>query len=84
MDLVIANDSGPIHMAAALGTPVLALFGPSDPARTGPYGPRHVVLRGGEPCEPCYKRECPRESLPVCLGNISVETVLRSALKMIR
>lgn len=45
MDLVITVDSGPMHMAAAAGTPTLAIFGPTDPLRVGPYGPRHRVLR---------------------------------------
>lgn len=46
--LVIAGDTGPLHMAAALGTPCLGLFGPTDPARNGPYGPGHAVTRGAE------------------------------------
>ena len=45
--LVITTDSGPMHLAAAVGTPVIALFGPTDPARTGPYGPGHRVIRSG-------------------------------------
>lgn len=45
MDLVVCNDSGPMHMAAAVETPVLALFGPTNPKRTGPYGEQHVILQ---------------------------------------
>jgi heptosyltransferase-1 len=45
VSLMIAGDTGPLHLAAALGRPVLALFGPTDPARTGPYGTRSIVLR---------------------------------------
>ena len=58
MDLVIANDSGPIHMAAALGTPVLTVFGPTDPLRTGPYGPGHRVIKGKLKCQPCFSKVC--------------------------
>lgn len=47
LDLLVTVDSGPMHMAAAVGTPVVALFGPTDPLRTGPYGPGHRVIRRG-------------------------------------
>lgn len=47
LDLLVTVDSGPMHMAAAVGTPVVAVFGPTDPLRTGPYGPRHMVVRKG-------------------------------------
>ncbi|MBN1556610.1 MAG: glycosyltransferase family 9 protein, partial [Lentisphaerae bacterium] len=56
LDLLISNDSGPIHMAAAAGTAVLAIFGPTDPARTGPYGPAHRVIEARLPCRPCFSR----------------------------
>jgi lipopolysaccharide heptosyltransferase I len=60
MDLAVSVDSGPMHMAAAAGTPVLALFGPTDPVRTGPYGQEHRVLNAPRtPCWPCRKRTCP-------------------------
>ena len=48
--LVITTDSGPMHLAAAVGTPVVALFGPTDPARTGPYGPGHRIIRSRLSC----------------------------------
>jgi len=82
MDLVIANDSGPIHMAAAVGTPVLAIFGPTDPRRTGPYGPRHRVLTASLPCQPCFRRNCRRLGLP-CLANVRPEEVLAAAEQML-
>lgn len=47
LDLLITVDSGPMHVAAAVGTPTVAVFGPTDPVRTGPYGPRHRVVREG-------------------------------------
>lgn len=83
MDLVVTNDSGPMHMAAAAGTPTLALFGPTDPVRTGPYGDRHRVIRAELPCgEPCYSRECRREG-GVCLEGVTPERVADEALEML-
>ena len=54
----VTNDSGPMHVAAAVGTPVVAIFGPTQPRRTGPYGPGHRVLAGRAPCSPCFRRQC--------------------------
>ncbi|MBL9139212.1 MAG: glycosyltransferase family 9 protein [Verrucomicrobiales bacterium] len=56
--LLLTTDTGPMHLAAALGTPVVALFGPTAPWRTGPYGDGHVVLRQDLSCSPCFKRTC--------------------------
>jgi lipopolysaccharide heptosyltransferase I len=58
--LVVAADTGPMHLAAAVGTPVVALFGPTDPARNGPFAPRDEVVRQAPPCAPCHRRRCPR------------------------
>jgi len=70
--IVVTTDSGPMHIAAAVGTPVVALFGPTDPARTGPYGPGHRVIRAGLPCSPCFRKQCPQ---PRCMTEIPVEEV---------
>ena len=82
MDLVIGNDSGPVHMAAALGVPTLALFGPTDPARTGPYGKQHRVVVSDYDCRPCFSRKC-RRGEAVCLSSISPERVGEIALEML-
>jgi lipopolysaccharide heptosyltransferase II len=76
--LYIGCDTGPMHVAAAVGTPVVALFGPADPARTGPWGPGHRVLRVPPPCAPCNRRTCnqPRHA---CMEDITVEHVLAAA-----
>jgi ADP-heptose:LPS heptosyltransferase len=58
--LVIAADTGPLHLACAVGTPVVALFGPTDPARNGPFDPADEVIRRTPPCAPCYRRGCTR------------------------
>lgn len=82
MDLVIGNDSGPIHFAAALGVPVLAVFGPTDPRRTGPYGAGHRVVVADVSCRPCHRREC-RYAVTHCLEDIPASRVLSEALEML-
>ncbi|MEW6571300.1 MAG: lipopolysaccharide heptosyltransferase I [Nitrospirota bacterium] len=69
---VVSNDSGPMHIAAALGIPVFAIFGPTDPVRTGPYGKGHTVIRADVSCSPCLKKTC--EDLK-CMRSISAERV---------
>ena len=76
--LVVTTDSGPMHVAAAVGTPTVALFGPTDPARTGPYGPGHTVIRAGLSCSPCFLKRC--ETMR-CMEEISVEEVFQAVLK---
>jgi heptosyltransferase-1 len=70
--MVITTDSGPMHLAAAVGTPVIALFGPTDPARTGPYGSGHTIIRTDLPCSPCFSRKC---STKKCMEDIAIEKV---------
>lgn len=70
--LVVANDSGAMHVAAALGVPVVALFGPTDERVTAPLGP-HEVLTNPVWCRPCLLRECPIDHR--CLRGLGVETV---------
>jgi 3-deoxy-D-manno-octulosonic-acid transferase/heptosyltransferase-1 len=71
---VITTDSGPMHLAAAVGTPVIALFGPTDPARTGPYGEGHTIVRAELPCIPCFLKKCPTKK---CMKEISPEQVFK-------
>ncbi len=83
MDLVITVDSGPMHMAAALGKPVLAVFGPTNPARTGPYGPAQRVIQLRQPeCIPCHARECRRHD-HACMAGIDADTIAMTALEML-
>lgn len=70
--LVITTDSGPMHLAAAAGIPVIALFGPTDPQRTGPYGEGHTIIRADLPCSPCFLKKCPTKK---CMRDISPEQV---------
>lgn len=82
MNLVIANDSGPMHMAASLGTPVLAVFGPTEKKRTGPYGALHRVAAGKLRCQPCFSKSC-RFKDGSCLRTVTPECVATIALEML-
>lgn len=57
--VVVAADTGPMHLACAVRTPVVALFGPTDPARNGPFSREDEVVRAVPPCAPCHRRACP-------------------------
>ena len=82
LDLLVANDSGPLHMAAACGTPCLAPFGPTDAVRTGPHGAGHRVLTADVACRPCFSRTC---HLPVqtCMRDITPERMVEAALELL-
>jgi heptosyltransferase II len=75
---VVCNDSGPMHLAASIGTPVVAIFGSTEPAHTGPLGEGHRVVRSLVECSPCYLKECPIDLR--CMKNVSVDQV-ESALR---
>ncbi len=75
-DLMITNDTGPMHAAAALGKPLVALFGPTEPRRTGPYGQLENVLRIQLPCSPCFESDCFWRNPNECLNAIFPATVL--------
>lgn len=72
-NLMISTDTGTMHLAAAMGLPVVALFGPTAPWRTGPYGDGHSVIRKDLACSPCFKRRCESRE---CMRAIDVEDVL--------
>ncbi len=72
---LVTNDTGPMHIAAALGRPVVGLFGPTEPARTGPYGPQHRILRHELPCAPCLKSRCRWRDPIGCLVGIEPRLV---------
>jgi heptosyltransferase-1 len=78
--LAVTTDTGAMHLAAALGTKVAALFGPTAPWRTGPFGEGHQVVRLGLPCSPCFKRQCPA---PLCLNDLSPEMVEAACEKIL-
>jgi ADP-heptose:LPS heptosyltransferase len=74
LSALVGNDSGPMHLAAVVGTPGVALFGPTDPARTGPLGEGHMVLRRDLECAPCGQRRCPLGHTD-CLHQLEVDVV---------
>jgi len=75
--VLVTNDTGAMHVAAAVGTPVVAIFGPTDPRVTSPLGKFHQILRHPPSCAPCLLRECPIDHR--CMTAISVEEVLAAA-----
>ncbi len=83
-DLLITNDTGPMHVAAAMGKPLIALFGPTEPRRTGPYGQLQNVLQLNLPCSPCMKSTCHFEKPEECLRGLSPVTVLGRVEKILR
>jgi ADP-heptose:LPS heptosyltransferase len=77
VDLFIGSDSGPMHIAAALGKPVTALFGPTDPRERHPWGSGHEVVWKRLPCSPCNLSECFKGEAG-CMAQIEVSTVLQA------
>lgn len=71
----VTNDTGPMHIAAACGVPVFAIFGPANPVRTGPYGAQHTVIREELACSPCYRwKPCDNWQ---CMEKITVDRVYK-------
>lgn len=90
--LVVTNDTGPMHLAAAVGAPTVTLWGPSDPAEVAPQGPEHDRAGGPSlPCRPCFKNQCPRsgpgtvlkEGHEECMRLIEADQVLGAALALL-
>lgn len=81
--VMITNDSGPMHIAAACETPVIAMFGPTSAVRTGPYGTGHRVLTGTVPCSPCFSRTCRHDPEMECLRSITPAQVLKEVRSLL-
>jgi len=71
--ILVTNDTGTMHVASAVGTPVVAIFGSTDPITTGPWGDGHMVIRKDVSCSPCLKRVCPMDHR--CMKLITVDEV---------
>ena len=83
--VTVSVDSGPMHLAAALGTPLVALFGPTDPSRTGPYGPGpRCVLQERLPCVPCLDRCCRVPQRRLCMRSLDPQRVAAEAMALAR
>ena len=83
--VLLTNDTGPMHVAAALGTPVVVPFGSTSPELTGPGMPgdlRHRLLKSDAPCSPCFLRECPIDFR--CMNGIGVERVVEAVIAAVR
>jgi lipopolysaccharide heptosyltransferase I len=80
-DLFIGSDTGPMHLASALGVPVVALFGPKNPVETGPYCSRSEVVFAPVDCRPCTRRRCDDRR---CMTEISAEQVFDAADRLLR
>lgn len=80
--LMVANDSGPMHLAAALGVPLVALFGSTDERATGPVGTRIRLVKQEAECSPCGRRQCPIDFR--CMHDLTVEVVYRATLELVK
>jgi heptosyltransferase-2 len=77
--LVICNDSGPMHITDSYNTPLIALFGPTDPTATGPISSKSIIIYQALECSPCFKRSCPLKH-HACMKTISPQEVFQKAL----
>jgi heptosyltransferase-2 len=79
--LLLTNDTGPMHIAAAIGTPVVSIWGSTSPELTGPLSARSIVIRQPVECSPCFLRECPIDFR--CMERIQVDEVVKAVLKQL-
>ncbi|MDY6905974.1 MAG: lipopolysaccharide heptosyltransferase I [Thermodesulfobacteriota bacterium] len=79
VDVVVTTDTGPMHIAAAVNAPVVTIFGPTAPWRTGPFGNNNRIVRTGIDCSPCFKRDCRTRE---CMAAISVDQVLTAVREL--
>lgn len=82
LDVLVSNDSGPVHLAAAVGTPCVVVYGPTDPTRTAPWGSLHRILKTGMPCRGCYRRRC-RYPDDRCWRDIPPKRVLAQVIDLL-
>lgn len=82
--LMVTNDTGPMHVAAALGKPIVSLFGPTEPARTGPYGQGQHAIRASLPCVPCMEARCRHQPELECLRSLTPALVCERVLKRLQ
>jgi heptosyltransferase-2 len=81
-DVLVSNDTGPAHIAAALNRPTLVIFGPTDPRTTRPFSPRAEIIRRPPDCAPCMLRDCPIDHR--CMWAITPDEVFARASAMMK
>jgi lipopolysaccharide heptosyltransferase I len=81
-DVYFGNDSGPMHLAAAAGIGVAAVFGPSDPGRVGPWTDKSVIISSKTPCSPCWKRKCPMHHQR-CMTRITAKQLTQAVHRLL-
>ncbi len=81
-ELLITGDSGPMHMASALNTPLVAVFGPTHPVRTGPYEGIYEIIQSEENCSPCFSRNC-KHAFVKCMANVKAEEIADRAIELL-
>ena len=81
-EVLLTNDTGPMHIAAAFRVPVVAIFGPTDWRTTSPFESTHVIVRQSVDCAPCFLRECPIDHR--CMTRVSVDQVYEAAVKQLQ
>jgi lipopolysaccharide heptosyltransferase II len=79
---VLTNDTGTMHLAALLGLPVVAIFGSTESALTGPLGNGHVIVRHHVECSPCFLRECPIDFR--CMKEVTTQQVVAAMMSILR
>jgi ADP-heptose:LPS heptosyltransferase len=82
-ELFVTNDTGPMHVADAVGTPIVAVFGSTDWIETPPYGKKHTLVRREIECSPCLKRTCPLKHHH-CMEWITVDEVERACREWLK
>ncbi len=82
-DLIVGNDSGPVHISAAMGIPTVSIFGSTSPEWTAPRGSRSRIVTSRAECSPCFRKECP-EGDTHCLQDIGTDDVFDAAMEIMR
>jgi heptosyltransferase-2 len=81
-DLLVTNDSGPMHISYAVRTPVVAIFGSTSPELTGPVGKSNIIIKKDVGCSPCFQRECSEKDL-ICMNDITADEVFNAVREMV-
>jgi ADP-heptose:LPS heptosyltransferase len=81
--VVVSGDTGPLHIAGALGVPTVGMFGPTDPATYGPQGEQHEVLSSTLSCSYCHKKRCSKGG-GICMERISPEMVVQKVYEILK